>query len=82
MLVDNGTRLWIFNPSTLTCSDPAAMIGFCDQAQGSNRSFYARYRESGGSNGHFSFPVGGPHDWSSWGPELATLSDDLVATIR
>jgi S-formylglutathione hydrolase FrmB len=26
----------------LGCSDPAAMIGYCDQAQGSNRSFYAR----------------------------------------
>ena len=35
LLVDNNTRLWVFSPSTLTCSDPAAMIGYCDQAQGS-----------------------------------------------
>ena len=37
LLVDNNTRLWVFSPQTLTCSDPAAMIGYCDQAQGSNR---------------------------------------------
>ena len=37
LMVDNNTRLWVFSPATLTCSDPAAMIGYCDQAQGSNR---------------------------------------------
>ena len=37
LLADNNTRLWVYSPSTLTCSDPAAMIGYCDQAQGSNR---------------------------------------------
>jgi hypothetical protein len=41
LLADNNTRLCVFSPSTLTCSDPAAMIGYCDQAQGSNRAFYA-----------------------------------------
>ena len=40
LLADNNTRLWVFSPTTLGCSDPAAMIGYCDQAQGSNRSFY------------------------------------------
>ena len=34
LLVANDTRLWIFSPSTVGCSDPAAMIGYCDQAQG------------------------------------------------
>ncbi|BBZ31248.1 hypothetical protein MMAD_55430 (plasmid) [Mycolicibacterium madagascariense] len=83
LLVANDTRLWIYSPSTLTCSDPAAMIGYCDQAQGSNRDFYHRYRnDMGGNNAHFDLPVGGQHDWGSWGPQLAAMSADLTATIR
>ena len=82
LLVDNNTRLWVFSPATLTCSDPAAMIGYCDQAQGSNRTFYTHYRSVGGDNGHFDFPVSGQHDWSSWGPQLAAMSGDLAAAIR
>jgi S-formylglutathione hydrolase FrmB len=82
LLVDNNTRLWVFSPGTLGCSDPAAMIGYCDQAQGSNRSFYAHYRDVGGHNGHFDFPASGDHDWSSWGPQLAAMSGDLAGTIK
>jgi S-formylglutathione hydrolase FrmB len=82
LLVDNGTRLWVFSPATLGCSDPAAMIGYCDQAQGSNRSFYQHYRSVGGHNGHFDIPTGGQHDWSSWGPQLQAMSGDMVAGIR
>jgi S-formylglutathione hydrolase FrmB len=82
LLADNNTRLWVFSPATLTCSDPAAMIGYCDQAQGSNRSFFAHYRTVAGSNGHFDFPATGNHDWSSWGPQLAAMSDDLAAFIK
>jgi S-formylglutathione hydrolase FrmB len=82
LLIDNQTRLWVFSPSTLTCSNPAAMIGYCDQAQGSNRSFFTHYRGIGGQNGHFDFPVGGQHDWGTWGPQLAAMSGDLVATIK
>lgn len=82
LLVENNTRLWIFSPSTLTCSDPAAMIGYCDQAQGSNKSFYVHYRNVGGANAHFDFPTGGQHDWSSWGPQLAAMAGDLAATLR
>jgi S-formylglutathione hydrolase FrmB len=82
LLVDNDTRLWVFSPATLTCSDPAAMIGYCDQAQGSNRSFYAHYAGAGGRNGHFEIPLGGQHDWGTWGPQLAAMSADLVAAIR
>lgn len=82
LLVDNNTRLWVFSPATLTCSDPPAMIGYCDQAQGSNRTFYQHYRLLGGKNGHIDFPAGGNHDWSTWGPQLAAMSDDISATIK
>jgi S-formylglutathione hydrolase FrmB len=81
-LVDTNTRLWVFSPGTVTCSDPAAMIGYCDQAQGSNRSFFTHYTSNGGRNGHFDIPVSGQHDWSSWGPQLAAMSGDLAAAIR
>lgn len=82
LLVDNNTRLWVFSPATLTCSDPAAMIGYCDQAQGSNRSFYAQYRAVGGHNGHFDIPVGGQHDWGTWASQLTAMSVDLAGSIR
>jgi len=82
LLTDNHTRLWVFSPQTLTCSDPAAMIGYCAQAQGSNRSFYTHYRSLGGHDGHFDFPVGGNHDWTSWTPQLAAMSGDLAAAIK
>ncbi|MGW0162773.1 alpha/beta hydrolase-fold protein [Mycobacterium sp. NPDC003323] len=82
LLVDNNTRLWVFSPQTLTCSDPAAMINDCAQAQGSNRTFYSHYRSLGGRNGHFDFPTGGQHDWGSWAPQLGAMSGDLVAAIR
>ncbi|MGV0743184.1 alpha/beta hydrolase-fold protein [Mycolicibacterium sp. XJ870] len=82
LLADANTRLWVFSPGALSCSDPAAMIGYCDQAQGSNRSFYQHYRAVGGSNGHFDFPSAGQHDWGSWAPQLALMSGELVATIQ
>jgi S-formylglutathione hydrolase FrmB len=82
LLVANNTRLWVFSPQTVTCSDPAAMIGFCDQAQGSNRTFYAHYRALGGHNGHFDFPAGGNHDWGSWAAELGALANDVAAAIQ
>jgi S-formylglutathione hydrolase FrmB len=82
LLADNNTRLWVFSPSALTCTDPAAMIGYCDQAQGSNRAFYSHYRSVGGHNGHFDFPTSGQHDWGTWGPQLAALSGDLAAAIK
>lgn len=81
LLVNNNTRLWLFSPQTLTCSDPPAMIGYCDQAQGSNRTFYAHYRSIGGRNAHVDFPAGGRHDWSSWGPQLAAMAGDIAAAI-
>jgi S-formylglutathione hydrolase FrmB len=82
LLVDNNTRVWIFSPQTLTASDPAAMIGYADQAQGTNRSFFAQYKQVGGHNGHFDFPTGGDHGWSTWGPQLGAMSGDLAASIK
>jgi hypothetical protein len=55
------------------------MIGYCDQAQGSNRSFYAAYRSNGGGNAHFDFPTGGQHDWGNWAAQLGAMSGDLAA---
>jgi len=72
LLGENNTRLWVFSPSALGCSDPAAMIGYCDQ----------EYRALEGHNGHFDFPTTGNHDWSSWAPQLAAMSGDLAATIK
>lgn len=82
LLVNNRTRLWIFSPGTLTASDPASMIGYPDQAQGSNRTFYSQYRSVGGGNGHFDFPLNGDHGWSTWGPQLAAMANDVAATIK
>ena len=82
LLADNNTRLWVYSPSTLTCSDPPAMIGYCDQAQGSNRSFYQHYRSVGGHNAHFDFPDGPQHDWGSWSGQLAAMTGELVGAIR
>src|ERR1700694_3233313 len=82
LLADNNTRLWVFSPSSLDASDPAAMIGYPDQAQGSNKTFYQHYRSVGGHNGHFDFPASGDHGWPSWGPQLAAMSGDLTAAIK
>jgi S-formylglutathione hydrolase FrmB len=81
-LVDNNTRIWVFCPSTLTASDPAAMLDYADQAQGSNHNFYLHYFEVGGNNGHFDLPTTGNHDWSTWAPQLAAMSTDLASTIK
>jgi S-formylglutathione hydrolase FrmB len=82
LLVDNNTRLWVFSPAALTCSDPAAMIGYCDQAQGSNRAFYQDYSRTHGKNGHFDIGGAGQHDWGTWGSQMKSLSADLASTIK
>jgi S-formylglutathione hydrolase FrmB len=81
-LVNNNTRVWIFSPQTTTASDPAAMIGYADQAQGTNSSFFAYYKQVGGANAHFDLPPSGDHGWSSWGPELGAMSGDLASNLR
>jgi S-formylglutathione hydrolase FrmB len=81
-LANNNTRVWIFCPQTLTASDPAAMLGYPEEAQGTNHSFFAQYSQVGGKNGHFDFPDGGDNGWSTWGPQLGAMSSDLVGSIR
>ncbi|WP_395312157.1 alpha/beta hydrolase family protein [Mycobacterium sp. AMU20-3851] len=82
LLHDNNTRLWVFSPATTACSDPAPMIGYCDQAQGSNRNFYQHYRAVGGRNGHFDFPVDGQHDWATWASQLDGIANDVATALR
>ena len=81
LLVANNTRLWVFSPAAMTCTDPAAMIGGCDQAQGSSRTFYAHYRALGGRNGHFDFGGGGNHDWGTWAGQLGAMAGDIKAIL-
>lgn len=82
LLAQNNSRIWVFSPQTLTASDPASILGVADQAQGSNRMFYAQYRSVGRNNGHFDFPTGGDHGWGTWGPQLGAMSGDIVSAIR
>jgi S-formylglutathione hydrolase FrmB len=82
LLADDNARLWIFSPQNGNASDPAAMIGYADIAQGTNRDFYVHYKDAGGHNAHFDFPTSGEHGWSSWGPQLAAMSGDLAASIK
>jgi S-formylglutathione hydrolase FrmB len=81
LLVANNTRLWVFSPAVMTCSDPAAMIGGCAQAQGSARTFYAHYRSLRGGNGNFDFSGGGNHDWGTWSGQLGAMAGDIAAVI-
>ena len=82
LLIQNNTRLWVFAPIAMTCSDPAAMIDACDQAQGSSRTFYAHYKSLTGHNGHFDFPQGGGNDWGNWAAQLGAMAGDLAAVVR
>ncbi|ULE34899.1 esterase family protein [Mycobacterium sp. IDR2000157661] len=82
LLANNNTRLWVWSAGPGGCTDPAAMIDYCDIAQGTNREFYQHYRNVGGRNGHFDFPPGGTHDWGSWSGQLAAMSGELVTAIK
>jgi S-formylglutathione hydrolase FrmB len=82
LLADNNTRIWVFSPATLTCSAPAAMIGFYDQAQGSNRSLYQQLPFVRRTQHTLRHPKWGQHDWSTWGPQIAAMASDMVATLR
>ena len=81
LLIANNTRLWVFSPAALSCSDPAAMGGGCAEAQGSARTFYAHYRSYGGRNGHFDLGAGGNHDWGTWAGQLGAMAGDIKAAI-
>ncbi|HEU4361163.1 MAG TPA: alpha/beta hydrolase family protein, partial [Mycobacterium sp.] len=70
LLAQNNSRIWVFSPQSPTASDPAAMLGAGEVAQGSNRMFHEQYVAVGGRNGHFDFPLGGDHGWGSWSSQL------------
>jgi S-formylglutathione hydrolase FrmB len=82
LLAQNNTRVWVFSPTNMGASDPAAMIGQAGEAMGNSRMFYQQYRNVGGHNGHFDFPGGGDNGWGSWAPELGAMSGDIVGAIR
>lgn len=82
LLVSNNTRMWVFSPGGGAASNPAAMIGYADIANGTNSYFYAHYVDVGGNNGHFDLGRPGDHGWSTWGPQLRAMSGDLAAYIR
>jgi S-formylglutathione hydrolase FrmB len=81
LLTQNNTRVWVFSAKS-GASDPAAVLGFSDQATGSNLEFYQQYRTVGGHNGHFDIPAGGDNGWGSWSGQLAAMSGDIAGTIR
>jgi S-formylglutathione hydrolase FrmB len=82
ILAQNNTRVWVYSPTDMGASDPAAMIGDAGQAMGDSRMYYQEYRNVGGHNGHFDFPGGGDNGWGSWSAELAAMSGDIVGAIR
>jgi S-formylglutathione hydrolase FrmB len=82
LLAQNNTRVWVYSPTNMGASDPAAMIGQAGEAMGNSRMFYQQYRNVGGHNGHFDFPGGGDNGWGSWAPELGAMSGDIVGAIR
>jgi S-formylglutathione hydrolase FrmB len=82
LLAQNNSRVWVFSPTNMGASDPAAMIGQAGEAMGTSRMFYQQYRNVGGHNGHFDFPGGGDNGWGAWGPELGAMSGDIVGAIR
>ena len=82
LLAQNNTRVWIYSPTNEGASDPAAMIGQWEAAQGTNLTFYQQYRSVGGHNGHFDFPGGGDNGWGSWSGQLGAMSGDIVGAIR
>ncbi|GFG73667.1 esterase family protein [Mycobacterium botniense] len=82
LLAQNNSRIWVFSPTDMAASDPAAMIGQAGEAMGNSRMFYQQYRNVGGHNGHFDFPGGGDNGWGSWKAELAAMSGDIVGAIR
>src|ERR1700723_3682143 len=82
LLAQNNTRVWVWSPTTMDASDPAAMIGQAGEAMGNSRMFYQQYRSDGGHNGHFDFPGGGDNGWGSWSGQLGAMSGDIVGAIR
>ncbi|WP_421843381.1 esterase family protein [Mycobacterium sp.] len=81
LLAQNNTRVWVYSPTNVGASDPAAMIDAAGQAMANSRMFYQTYRSSGGHNGHFDFPSGGDNGWGAWSQQLGAMSGDIVGAI-
>ncbi len=81
LLAANNTRVWVWAPKGGGASDPAAMIGYPEIADGTNQQFYQQYRSVGGHNGHFDF-AGGDNGWGSWSGQLGAMSGEIAAAIR
>ena len=82
LLASNNTRIWVYSPGGGATPDPAAMVGYSEIFNGTNRTFFSMYQSIGGSNGHFDFPASGEHGWSSWAPQLAAMSGDLSTALK
>src|SRR5271167_1511070 len=81
LLAQNDTRIWVYSAKS-GASGPAAVLGYPDQATGSNLEFYQQYRTVGGHNAHFDIAVGGNNGWGAWAGQLGAMSGDIAAAIR
>ncbi|WP_157576295.1 alpha/beta hydrolase-fold protein [Mycobacterium sp. GA-2829] len=81
-LIRNNTRVWLYSPRSVVASDPAAMLGYADQAQGSNLQFMESYRTFAGANASFQLPTDGDHGWPSWSSALQAMVSDLQAHLK
>jgi diacylglycerol O-acyltransferase/trehalose O-mycolyltransferase len=83
-LVSNGTRIWVYcgngKPNELGGGDlPATFLeGLTIRT---NETFRDNYLAAGGTNGVFSFPNNGTHNWAYWGRELQAMKPDLIANL-
>ena len=83
-LVANNTRLWVYcgngQPNELGGGDlPATFLE--DLTIRTNITFRDNYLAAGGSNGVFTFPNNGPHNWAYWGRELQAMLPDLQRVL-
>ncbi len=82
LLADANTRLWVYSPGTLTCSDPAAMIGVLRSGAGQQQVLLPALPHRRWQQRTLRHAGRGQHDWGSWAPQLAQMSGELVATIK
>ena len=83
-LVAANTRIWVYcgngTPSELGGADlPAKFLeGFVRK---SNFAFQDAYKAAGGSNGVFTFPDNGTHNWNYWNQQLVAMKGDMQRTL-
>lgn len=88
LLVNNGTRLWIYcapgGATSLDDGDPGRALSASSLetlALASNLRFQERYTQAGGHNAQFEFPAAGNHSWGYWGAQLQAMKPALLATL-